>query len=233
MNISSENLVYWYFRLNGFLGNNNFIIHRTLENGEHVTDLDFVGVRFQHRKELYDDSTEFMRDDYSSSLFNPKYKDKDFICIVEAKASRPSINSSWLETENLNQVFLSVGLLNPKRLPKIVEQLRKKGSCTYNRYYISFIAIASFKPRINAGSRSNIINKIPVITWEEVLTFIYGRFKKYNRVKSQMNEWGNSEGQQLKIIVDDSQDFNEFCKRIINSQTNRNFFTPENNDSDC
>lgn len=47
---SPERLAYWYFRLNGFLTTENFIVHPD-EGKDQRTDADLLAVRFQHRAE--------------------------------------------------------------------------------------------------------------------------------------------------------------------------------------
>ena len=60
--ISSERLAYWYFRLNGFLQIENFIVHPE-NRGSQRTDADLLGVRFRHRVERAFDGGKTMEDD--------------------------------------------------------------------------------------------------------------------------------------------------------------------------
>src|SRR3954468_19994651 len=50
MNIASERLAHWFFRLNGFLTTSNFVLHADEGVGQR-TDVDVLGVRFPHRAE--------------------------------------------------------------------------------------------------------------------------------------------------------------------------------------
>lgn len=197
MKIKSERLTYWYFRLNGFLGNDNYIIHRRLKNQDHATEIDYLGVRFVHRKELYNpDLNEWMKDDSNSELFKYYPKDKIYICLVESKRELPSINQSWTNNpENLVRILQTLGIISFKHHSKVVRRLKEHGYCSFNRFYITFIAVgitneASYIPFEN----------IPIISWKEVLSFIYERFRDNQKVKSHLQEW--EEFSEIKELVD-------------------------------
>ena len=185
MQINSENLAYWYFRLNGFLGHKNFLIHKRLRDPNHATEVDFLGVRFMHRRELNDDNySEHMVDDMDSNLFKYFPQNKIFICLAEVKRGQPQINPSWIENYvSLERILLAVGCMSKKYIPKMIRRLRKYGYCNMHRYYISFIAIGSSEYKHNIP-----YDKIPIINWTEVLTFIYNRFKNHRTVKSDLSE---------------------------------------------
>ena len=51
MRIRSEDLGYWYFRLNGCLTTTNFVVHPE-EGQEQRTDVDVLAARFPYRAEL-------------------------------------------------------------------------------------------------------------------------------------------------------------------------------------
>jgi hypothetical protein len=57
-----EKVAYWYFRLNGFLQIENFIVHPSVR-GSQRTDADLVAVRFPHRAEFLLDHPHPMPDD--------------------------------------------------------------------------------------------------------------------------------------------------------------------------
>ncbi|GHU93686.1 hypothetical protein FACS1894156_0880 [Bacteroidia bacterium] len=211
MEITSERLAYWYFRLNGFFGNDNFIIHRGLGNPEHATEVDYLGIRFMHRKELYEND-QWMRDDDSSDLFkyHRKHKDKIYICLAEIKTNIPEINSSWVENrkDTLKQLLLSLGCICKKQIPKVIHQLQRHGHCTIHRYHISFVAIG------NQRTSPNISFNIPIISWEEVARFIYNRFKIYHVEKSDLHGGVLEEAYKLKELVEISHSVEDFYSRI-------------------
>ena len=77
MQITAEQLAYWYLRLNGFLTVQNFIVHPD-SGSEQRTDADVLGVRFPYRAEL---KPKPMIDDEPFTHI----KDKPFIAIAEVK----------------------------------------------------------------------------------------------------------------------------------------------------
>ena len=82
MKITSEQLAYWYLRLNGFLTIQNFIVHPD-SGSEQRTDADVLGVRFPYRAELKPNP---MVDDVPFT----KVADKPFIVMVEVKKVHPT-----------------------------------------------------------------------------------------------------------------------------------------------
>jgi hypothetical protein len=84
MDISSEQLAYWYLRLNGFLTIPNFVVHPD-QGGNQETDVDVLGVRFPYREENLglpmEDEKHFR-----------KFPDKAFITIAEVKSGRCGLN---------------------------------------------------------------------------------------------------------------------------------------------
>ena len=48
--LQPEKVAYWYFRLNGYLQIENFVIHPGRRGGQR-TDADLLAVRFPHRAE--------------------------------------------------------------------------------------------------------------------------------------------------------------------------------------
>ena len=60
--LDPEKVAYWYFRLNGFLQIENFVVHPG-RRGSQRTDADLLAVRFPHRAEFLLDHPDPMRDD--------------------------------------------------------------------------------------------------------------------------------------------------------------------------
>ena len=61
--LDPEKVAYWYFRLNGFLQIENFVVHPERRGGQR-TDADLLAVRFPHRAErLFDSPNDIMTDD--------------------------------------------------------------------------------------------------------------------------------------------------------------------------
>ena len=61
--LDPEKVAYWYFRLNGFLQIENFVVHPERRGGQR-TDADLLAVRFPHRAErLFNSPNDIMTDD--------------------------------------------------------------------------------------------------------------------------------------------------------------------------
>jgi hypothetical protein len=81
--LDPEKVAYWYFRLNGFLQIENFVVHPE-RRGSQRTDADLLGVRFRHRAKLLFDHRMPMADDERLSL-NLRFDD---VVIVEVKRNQ-------------------------------------------------------------------------------------------------------------------------------------------------
>ncbi|WP_156438916.1 hypothetical protein [Bradyrhizobium valentinum] len=105
----TEKVAYWYFRLNGFLQIENFVVHPE-RRGSQRTDADLLGVRFRHRAEFTFDHQTPMKDD-SRLCFSPRLDD---IVIVEVKTNQPcTLNGPWTDPDrqNVQRVVAAIGCL--------------------------------------------------------------------------------------------------------------------------
>ena len=84
--LDPEKVAYWYFRLNGFLQIENFVVHPE-RGGSQRTDADILGVRFPFRAErLFDDPHDIMRDDEARLSLSADQID---VVIAEVKTNQP------------------------------------------------------------------------------------------------------------------------------------------------
>ena len=76
MKIKTDDLAYWFFRLNGFLSIVNFVVHKDTRSEAGGTDADILGVRFPYRAELFErpmpDYREFTKLRVVPTLQSPK-----------------------------------------------------------------------------------------------------------------------------------------------------------------
>ena len=62
--LTTEKVAYWYFRLNGYLQMESFIVHPESGGGQR-TEADLIGVRFPYRAErLIGRPDDIMQDDF-------------------------------------------------------------------------------------------------------------------------------------------------------------------------
>ena len=77
--IDPEKVAYWYFRLNGFLQIENFVVHPERRGGQR-TDADLLAVRFPYRAErLFDDPNDIMADDERLLVLSRKQWARKFL----------------------------------------------------------------------------------------------------------------------------------------------------------
>lgn len=108
--LDPEKVAYWYFRLNGFLQIENFVVHPE-RRGSQRTDADLLGVRFRHRAEFLFDHRIPMIDDKYLSLT----RRLDDVAIVEVKRNQPcSLNGPWTDPDrrNVHRVLAAIGCIH-------------------------------------------------------------------------------------------------------------------------
>lgn len=197
--MKSDRLAYWYLRLNGFLTSQNYIIHDGVGgSGSQRTEIDILGVRFPYKAEkLENRGNEFETMD-DEDIF--KKKDKIYIIIAEAKKGRCDLNSP-LEREfskNMQRALEIIGVFEEKAIEKVARKLYVDGFYVNDSYCLSLICFGK-------STNYSLERKYPKlkqqklkqqITWCEVLEFIYNRFDKYRRFKSDHSQW-DCDGKQL------------------------------------
>ena len=179
MEISTEGLAYWYFRLNGFLTTVNFLIHPETPR-DSTTDVDILGVRFPHRLE---NLRRPMRDD---ALFTMT-RTRIYIVLAEIKLGLCDLNGPWTTpaTETMRKVLRAVGAFPVDDVGRSADRLYSDGTFSDRRFVISLCCVGA---RLNAQLRGRY-PRVPQITWDHILDFIFGRFKDYSREKAQHSQW--------------------------------------------
>ncbi len=204
MNISSEQLAYWYLRLNGFLTIQNFIVHPDI-GSEQRTDADILGVRFPHQAEL---KPKPMTDDEPFI----QIKDKPFIIIAEVKSGECNLNGPWTEPqkENLQRVLRAIGAFPESEVETVAKAVYTSGVFSNNAYHLS---LACFGRDPNPEIKKNLPT-VPQILWDKVLGFIYDRFRKYRDQKASHGQWDEA-GQELWDCVLGSRTEREFKAKVV------------------
>jgi hypothetical protein len=176
-------LAYWYFRLNGFLTIENFILHREPDD-KHPgmrTDADLVGIRFHHRNE------QGMADD---EVFQSCKK--PLLVIAEVTCGECKLNGPWTKADrkNVNRLLAGLGLLPPESVDLASKRLYEEGKVDSDGFTLQLVAIGmTFSDRLK---RYDVLQ----VTWEAVLSFIHDRFRRYRDAKKDHGTW-RSDGQRL------------------------------------
>lgn len=118
---SPERLAYWYFRLNGFLTTENFIVHPD-RGDRQQTDADLLAVRFCHRVENLECP---MEDDPRVACCDQFVN----VVIAEVKTGYCALNGPWTEPSrgNMRRVLSATGCIARDLLEHASQSLYKKG----------------------------------------------------------------------------------------------------------
>jgi hypothetical protein len=170
-----------YFRLNGFLGVECFVLHPQDRNHSQRTDADFYGVRFQYHTELNMEDDAPFKNGRKSPLF----------VIAEITRGTCKLNGPWTDpaNENMQYVLHTIGAFHPVEINAIVQSLSRSG--TYpepganQERVIQLIAVGK-------AASKNLEKQFPSLLQIELagmLNFIYRRFAEYRHQKADHPQW--------------------------------------------
>jgi hypothetical protein len=179
--VPATKIAYWYFRLNGFLGVENFVLHPEERKQSQKTDADYYGVRFPYHSELK------MEDD---AQFRGARKTPLFV-IAEITRGNCKLNGPWTDPhkENVEYVLRAIGAFNPHESPEIAESLYKH--CIYpepgTKQERVFQLIA-----VGKAVNKDLQKEYPHLLQLELagmLSFIHQRFLEYGSQKVDHPQW--------------------------------------------
>ena len=204
-NLSPEKVAYWYFRLNGFLQIENFVVHPGGRGGQR-TDADLLAVRFPHRAEfLLDNPDQPMQDDIEALALSPHLID---VVIAEVKTNQPcTLNGPWTleDRQNVHRVLAAIGCLPQERIDTAARDIYRDGHHEGEGLRVRLIAVGRDRNVDLENSHPRVVQ----LTWLQILHFIWDRFDKYRRQKRQVDQW-EMQGRYLKTLADSCQDAEAF-----------------------
>ncbi|MBM2295041.1 hypothetical protein JQX09_24280 [Sulfitobacter pseudonitzschiae] len=186
--LTTEKVAYWYFRLNGYLQMENFIVHPDRGKGGQRTDADLIGVRFPHRAErLIGDPGNIMSDDVGPLGLQGNWID---VVLVEVKTSGPcKLNGPWTnqDAENVQRVLAAVGCFPTSRLDEIAESIYDEGifEDAEQMLRVRLIALAATESEELRDEFPRVVQ----LNWNSVLSFIGNRLYDYRSAKSDCHQW--------------------------------------------
>jgi hypothetical protein len=203
MNINAERLAYWYLRLNGFLTIPGFVVHPDRGRNQE-TDVDIIGVRFPYRAE---NLVRPMEDDPRFSAVG----EKTLVALAEVKTGAMRLNGPWTNAErnNMLRVLRAVGPLPQEEADSAARALHKEGLYRSQLYQVMLICIGA-RPNMDLEKSHPAV---PQITWDEVLVFIYDRFRTYRKEKRSHPQW-DQDGQNLWNLADASRTSDAFASAV-------------------
>ena len=183
-----ERLAYWYFRLNGFLTTENFIVHPD-EGRDQRTDADLLAVRFANRAENLERP---MQDDPRFSRCQTHLN----VVIAEVKTGQCALNGPWLRPEegNMERVLAAIGCVLDEDMPVACEALHGHGIWSDANLTIRLFALGESQDDVL------IIPQEQQVTWDEVIAFCVERFITYRQEKSSVGQW-TEDGVKLRNLA--------------------------------
>ena len=139
--LDPEKVAYWYFRLNGFLQIENFVIHPE-GSGSQRTDADLLAVRFPYRAErLFDDPDDVMADDVQQLALSANLID---VVIAEVKTNQPcTLNGPWTrrDLQNVHRVLAAIGCLSSNQIDAAATAIYRDGVHQTETLRIRLVAV--------------------------------------------------------------------------------------------
>ena len=192
-----EGIAVWFFRLNGFLMLENFILH---DRGAR-TDFDVIGVRFPHRAEpARGHGSEPFRD--YETLVGTHGLAQVIIC--ECTESVRKLNTPQTDPDKyvLADGLAAIGVFPSDMNGRVASKLLADGQYVDACQVVRLCTIAGSDP-----PGVDFPQHMLKLTWREVLTFIHKRMVDYRRTKAQIDHWPEM-GQQLYSTAE------EYCGDI-------------------
>ena len=201
-------IAYWYFRLNGFLNIENFIIHPEPREKpqSQKTDADLYGVRFPYRKEL--DMTDDTPFEVTRTL--------PLFMITEVTRGECKLNGPWVtpERKNIDYVLSAIGAFPDEQKAAVAGSLYEH--CVYPKpadagkeCEFQLIAVGKSTDEQLQKAHPYLLQ----ITLEKMLTFMYQRFSSYRSQKRDHSQWDDF-GQTLWTKSEHCK-VEEFVEKII------------------
>jgi hypothetical protein len=191
-----ERVAYWYFRLNGFLQIENFVVHPG-RRGSQRTDADLLGVRFPNRKEFLFDHDNHMQDDVDRLRLAI---DRVDVIIAEIKRNGPCrLNGPWTDKDqrNVDRVLAAIGCLHKDQIQMAATAIYETGAYCEDQLQIRLVAVG----RDTSTELAERYEKVTQLTWRQVLCFIWQRFDCYRNQKTDVQQWDHI-GRRLKSMAD-------------------------------
>ncbi|WP_156844449.1 hypothetical protein [Caldicellulosiruptor acetigenus] len=166
-------------------------------NAVQETEVDLLAVRFPGRKELD------MRD---HPIFSNQ---KVQLFIVEGKLNECSFNSAT--KRNFDEILRRVGFVQDEEAEKVKECLNANGKWEDDKRYIELILVTKNRNNKNRNHINDIGRHLSLK--DDILPFIYQRFRQYHEQKKQHRQWPKSG--KLLFRLASKLDENAFIEEIL------------------
>ncbi|MGA2616531.1 MAG: hypothetical protein ABSF26_02915 [Thermoguttaceae bacterium] len=180
-----ESLAYWYFRLNGFLPLQNFVLHEPNEETGQDADIDLLAVRFPHVFENIGGHP----NDWDNERFVDWQLDhtRNVVCvIVEVKTGwykKGAVNRHF-DRRRLEYAILRFGIFEKAAVPAIARTLEAGPVVKEPGFTVAKILIDVASKRPGPGAEDGLrLSPCLRITIDDVSAFIRRRMRVYKEHK--------------------------------------------------
>lgn len=187
---TSEDVAYWFFRLNGCLTIQNFLVH-PVRRGPQLTDADLLALRFPWRQE---------RNMIDHRLFEDRVRPS--LLLVEVKSAGPCrLNGPWTNPQagNLIHVLSAVGCFKETEIKRAANALYGPGAYRGRSVDASLVAVAEYR----SAQLEDSAPKAEQVLWDEILQFIFDRFRQFRAQKAHHPQWDPA-GQRLYELAEEA-----------------------------
>jgi hypothetical protein len=123
----AEELAYWYFRLNGFLIINDFVLHHQDLDINQNADCDLVCVRLPHTHEFIGGRVDT---DWDNQIFNDRKLNKNMkigiICEVKSSLQIKEDDIKFDREDRIRYCAERIGLWPPELIENNIERLKRQ-----------------------------------------------------------------------------------------------------------
>ena len=138
-------------------------------------------------------------------------KDIPYIIIAEVTRGRCKLNGPWTEPqkENLQRVLRTMGAFRKQEIEIAARAVYESGMFLSDSYHFT---LACFGKDFNSSINRDF-PVVPQILWDNVLEFIYNRFKKYPDQKASHGQW-DKDGKNLWNSVWNHENLENFKTKV-------------------
>lgn len=204
MRISPEELAYWYFRLNGCFTITNFVVHPD-KGRRQRTDVDIFAVRFPFRSELL---LRPMEDDIPFKADDPLIK----VVLAEVKRVTCNLNGPWTDRSrgNMERAIKAAGPFPIGRVEEAAAAIYRHGHYILENCSMTMFCVGNSK-NLEIQRR---YPAVPQLTFIDILTFMFKRFKDYYGEKCDHPQWSQC-GKYLFRAAKTSASVESFLESVI------------------
>jgi hypothetical protein len=208
--LDREKVAYWYFRLNGFLQLENFVIHPRSRGGQR-TDADLLAVRFPSRAErLHDDAGDIMADDEGTLGLSRDVVD---VVIAEVKRGPCALNGPWTKPSdgNVQRVLAAIGCIPHDRIDAAADDIYRRGAHESETGLRIRLVCVGREPCVAIAEQ---YPEVKQVSWEALLGFIWHRLRRFRHQKRQTDQWETTGGT-LKSYVSQARNEEDFIRNCL------------------